>query len=306
MAKAKQWFVIINPTSGNGSAAKKWDKINRLLKQAKFIFNYQFTEHPKHSIELVQYAVNQGFKDIIVIGGDGTIHNVLNAIQTQNFCEPNSINVGIIPVGTGNDWIKSYKISKNPKKAIQTILKENVTTQDVGVIEFLKTNKNPVYFNNLAGIGFDGYVVSKVAKFKNLGSVAYLIAAIIGLFSYKNFEVSISVNSRLISSKILLLVIGLCKYSGGGMQLTKNPNSADGYFDVSIAKDFSKFDIIKNIFNLFNGKIVNVSKVETLKCETLEVDVKDEYKPLIEADGELIGEGSFKVSIIKNAFTFYA
>ena len=306
MSKTEKWFVIINPTSGNGSSKKKWPKIKTLLKDSNFEFEFCFTKFPKHSIKLTQDAISQDFNNIIVIGGDGTIHNVVNAIQTQNRCDPKSVKLGIIPVGTGNDWIKTYGISKNPKKAIQVISNGNYKHQDVGKIEFLSSNQKPVFFNNLAGIGFDGFVVSKVEKYKNLGAIAYLVAAGIGLFSYKNFNAEITVNSNCIKTEALMVVIGLCKYSGGGMQLTNKPNPSDGYFDISIAKDFSKFDIVKNLLNLFNGRISNSKKIETIKSDSIIIKTEDNYSPFIEADGELIGEGDFEVTLLKNAITFYA
>lgn len=306
MSKVKKWFVIINPTSGNGSSKRKWPKIKSLLEDANFEFDFSFTEYPKHSIKLIQTSVYQGFKNFIVIGGDGTLHNVINAIQSQNHSNPSSIKIGIIPVGTGNDWIKTYGISKNPKKAIQVITNENYKHQDIGKIEFLNSDQVPVFFNNLAGIGFDGFVVSKVAKYKSFGAIAYLVAALIGLFSYRNFKAEITVNSNKIKTNVLMVVIGLCKYSGGGMQLTSDPNPSDGYFDISIAKDFSKFDVLKNLLNLFNGNISKSNKIETIKSSSLSIKIEDNYSPFIEADGELIGKGDFTVSLIKNAFTFYA
>lgn len=306
MSEQKTWFVIINPASGNGKSKTQWPKIKLLLEKYNFVFDYSFTEYPKHSVKLVQNAVYQGFKDFVVIGGDGSLHNVVNAIHTQITCAPSDLSVGIIPVGTGNDWIKTYGISKNIKKAIKIISKGSKKKQDIGKIEFLESSESPIYFNNLAGIGFDGFVVSKVAKYKNLGAIAYLVAAVIGLFNYKNFKAQISVNSELIKTKVLMIVIGLCKYSGGGMRLTQNPITNDGYFDISAATNFNKFDIIKNLFNLYNGKISSSKKVISLKSKTIEIRTADNSFPLIEADGELIGSGDFKVSILKNSFSFYA
>ena len=194
----------------------------------------------------------------------------------------------------------------NYKKAIQVIKNEKYKHQDIGKIELLNTGKEPVFFNNLAGIGFDGFVVSKVAKYKSFGAIAYLIAALIGLFSYRNFKAEIIVNSEKFKTNTLMVVIGLCKYSGGGMQLTSNPDPSDGYFDISIAKDFSKFDVLKNLLNLFNGKILNSKKIEIIKSDSIMIKIVDNNAPFIEADGELIGEGDFKVSLLKNTFTFYA
>ncbi|MCK0178800.1 diacylglycerol kinase family lipid kinase [Flavobacteriaceae bacterium S0862] len=306
MSNSKKWFVIINPTSGNGKAKKLWPKIKHRLNCERFQFEFYFTNSGLHNIELIQLAVNQEFKNIICIGGDGTIHNTLNGIMSQNTVVTSSINVGIIPVGTGNDWVKTYNIPRNIEDAISIIKSGKIICQDVGKIEFLDSQKPPVFFNNLAGIGFDGYVVSKVGNYKNFGALAYLIGAISGLFSFKNFDVEVVADSQKIKTKSLMVLIGLCKYSGGGMQLTDYTKPTDGLFDISIAKNFSKLDILKNLVKLFNGSIVKLKKVEILKTNTITVRCKDKLNiPFVQADGELIGAGDIKASVIPKAFSFY-
>lgn len=306
MSSSKKWFVIINPTSGNGKAKSLWLKIKHSLETHGFQFEHRFTNSGKHNIELVQDSVNQGVKNIICVGGDGTIHNTVNGIMLQKLVPASSINVGVIPIGTGNDWVKTHNIPKNYKKAIDIIKNGVVSLQDIGEIEFLNSQKKSVFFNNLAGIGFDGYVVSKVSKHKHLGALAYLIGAGIGLFSYKNFDAEVLISSNKITAKCLMVVVGLCKYTGGGMLLTETPNPKDGLFDVSIAKNFSRFDVLKNMIKLFNGSIVNFSKVETLKTNTITINCKSEGKqPFVQADGELIGVGDIKISIISKAISFY-
>lgn len=303
MLDPDKWFVIINPTSGNGAAKKLWPKIEKLLLTYQFDFTYEFTSHPKHSVELVYSTVNQGVKNIICIGGDGTIHNIVNGVMLQKEVPSADINIGVIPVGTGNDWVKTYNIPKDPEEAIKIIKNGHLQNQDIGKIE---TASSPsIYFNNLAGIGFDGYVVSIVGKYKHFGALAYLIGAVIGIFSFKNFNASVIVNNTVIKTRSLMVLVGLCKYSGGGMQLTKEPDPTDGLFDISIAKDFSKWDILKNITRLFNGSIVHFKKVETLKADQISIKIHGNIVPFIQADGELIGSGEFNVSLIPNAVRFY-
>jgi YegS/Rv2252/BmrU family lipid kinase len=306
MTSKKKWFVVINPTSGNGTTKKLWSKIEQLLLTYRFDFEYAFTTHPKHSIELIQNAINEGFINIISVGGDGTLHNIVNGIVSQDKVASTNLTVGVIPIGTGNDWVKTYDIPKDIETAIQIIKNGNTKEQDIGKIELLNQNMSPVYFNNLAGVGFDGFVVSKVGKYKHFGALAYLVGTVMGLFAFKNFETEISLNTETITTTSLMVLIGLCKYSGGGMQLTKTPHSSDGLFDVTIAGNFSKWDIVKNIFKLFNGNIVNFKKVQTFKTESITIKIIQEDKPFIQADGELIGSGDFKVSILQNDFSFYS
>jgi len=306
MANSNRWFAIINPTSGNGSSKQKWPEIEALLNTYNFDFDFAFTEHENHSSELIQHAIKNGFLNIICVGGDGTLHNIINGIMNQNFQQSKEVAIAMVPIGTGNDWVKTHNIPNDFEKAIQVIKKCNIKTQDLGKIEFLNEDRKPVFFNNLAGVGFDGFVVSKVHKYKHFGALAYLTGAVLGLFSFKNFKSKVVVDSKEINSKTLMVLVGLCNYSGGGMQLTKNANPFDGLFDISIAKDIGKFDIIQNLTRLFNGKIVNHKKVETLKSNEITITVDEDNLPIIQADGELIGKGNIKVSVIPKAFSFYS
>jgi YegS/Rv2252/BmrU family lipid kinase len=306
MATSNRWFVIVNPTSGNGSSKRKWPKIKAELESNAFDFDFAFTEYVNHSKGLIQNAIKQGFTKIICVGGDGTLHNIINGVQSQNLVNPSTIQIGVIPIGTGNDWIKTHSIPLNIKESISIIKKGNIKQQDLGKITFIDEQRDAIYFNNLAGVGFDGFVVSKVGAYKYLGALAYLIGAVVGLISFKNFNSTIVLNDTRIITKSLMVLVGLCKYSGGGMRLTKTPNPYDGLFDVSIAKDLTKLEIVRNLPKLFNGKIIEHSKVETYKVNELSIIIDSEDKPFIQADGELIGTGSINISIVPGAFSFYS
>ncbi len=299
----KKWFIVINPTSGNGAAKKQWPTIYSELNHQNFEFEFVFTEYEKHSILLIQNAIKQGFTKLICVGGDGTIHNFVNAVlslKPKNILE---IKIGIIPIGTGNDWVKTYNISKNYKEAIRIIKGEKTIQQDIGKLQISATGKE-IYFNNLAGIGFDGYVVNKVHKFKNLGFLAYLTGALVSLTSYKKSLLEISFNNTILKGKTLMLLIGICKYSGGGMRLTQNPNSTDGLFDITYVEKISLFTILSNIKGLFNGNITNLKIIKNYKTSELKIQVLDLQENYIQADGEIIGSGSFKVSIEPKSIKF--
>ena len=98
-----------------------------------------------------------------------------------------------------------------------------------------------------------------------------------------------------------MILFGICQYSGGGMQMTKDANPNDGLLDVTIAKNFSFFDLVFNLPKLYNGQIVHHKKVETYKAQQLDIIEHNSKKSFIEADGELIGKGSLKASIIPQA-----
>ncbi|NQV77231.1 MAG: diacylglycerol kinase family lipid kinase [Lutibacter sp.] len=299
----EKWLVIVNTTSGNGAAKKKWPLINNELLKQNFKFKVVFTESKNHATKIIQDSIKQGFTKFICGGGDGTLHTIVNGVLSLNPINISEIKIGIIAIGTGNDWIKTYHISKNYKKAIEILKTENTVKQDIGKLFISSTNKI-IYFNNLAGIGFDGYVVNKVSKYKNLGFLSYLIGALVSLSSYKKSELEITFNNTILKGKTLMLLIGLCKYSGGGMQLTKNTNPVDGLFDISYIQKITLFTILGNIKGLFNGNITNHKLVNTYKTTELQIKVLDTTKAYIQADGELIGSGDFSVKILPKAINF--
>jgi YegS/Rv2252/BmrU family lipid kinase len=298
---SNSWFIIANPTAGNRNFSKHWKEIQQLLNNKKIDFSYAITQFSKHEIELVSAAIQQGFRNIISIGGDGTLHHVVNGVMLQRYVKTSDITIAVIPLGTGNDWIKTYNIPYNIKKAVEIIHQNKIISQDIGVLE--TENKTISYFNNVAGLGYDGYIVNKLENLKRFGSIAYLLSGIAGLLFYKKSVFKIIFDDKEIETNCLMTLIGICKFSGGGMQFTKDVNTTDGLFDITIAKDLNIFDLIFNIKKLYNGNIVQHKKVETYKTNQITV-IPQTSKPFIQADGELIGTGKVTVNIVKKAIFF--
>ncbi len=299
----KTWYIIVNPTSGMGKAKRNWKKINTLLEKYEFEFEFKFSEYTKHETILTKEAIKKGYRKIISIGGDGTLFNILNGVMTQEFINPIDITVGVIPIGTGNDWVRSYQIPLNFENAIQIIKEGYTVKQDIGYIELLDENKS-AYFNILVGSGFVGHVVHKTTKIKKVGHFAFALGILLSLAGHKLNTLKIHINDEILITKSLLTVVGNLKYSGGGMQLTKNPNSKDGLLDVTIAKHINKPTIIGNIINLFNGKIVNHRLISNYKTDKLKIEIEDNTESFIQADGEIIGKGGFQIELIPLAVTY--
>jgi len=296
------WYIIINPTSGNATAKKKWKKIVTYLDFYKISYLATFSQYKCHEGELINDAIQKGYRKFISVGGDGTLHQIVNGIMVQKLVAVAELKVAVIPIGTGNDWVKTYRIPKNIRNAVSIIANENSIKQDIGHLQLLETTKS-VYFNNVAGIGFDGFVVNNISKFKKYGVFAYLLGTITSFMRYKKTILTIKFNTQEISAQSLLTIVGICKYSGGGMQLTSNVKTRDGLFDISIAKDFKFLNMLLNIFKFFNGSIVKHKEVETYKTAEIQITAKDN-KTFIQADGELIGRGGFRANIIPEAISF--
>lgn len=301
----KEWLVIINPKSGNGKALKKWNLIKTELQNQKFKFTYTFTKYHKHAIKIIEQAVKHNISKFICVGGDGSLHHIVNGLMIhQKTINLHAIKLGIIPVGTGNDWIKTYGISKDIKEAISIIKKEKTFLQDIGKITLLKSNKT-VYFNNIAGIGFDAFVVKNVQHFKKFGFIAYLISSLLSIIFYKRSNLKIKFNNTTLNKKSIVLLFGIGKFSGGGMQLTKFKTANSGFLEITYLDHLNIFMLLKHINKLFVGKVTDLSFVKTFKSASIKVEINSNITTTyIQTDGELIDSENFKVTIEPKALPF--
>ena len=128
------WFLIANPSAGNTNFKKSWTCIQNLLKTKKIKFSFAFTQYSKHELLIVDEAIKKGYRNFISVGGDETLHHVVNGIMKQRYTKTSNIKLGVIPLGTGNDWIRTYKIPNLIKESIDVIANNNTIIQDIGCI----------------------------------------------------------------------------------------------------------------------------------------------------------------------------
>ena len=297
------WYVILNPTSGNGKSLKNLDKLKKLFIKYNVPVKIVKSEFSKHEKILTQDAINKGFYKIISVGGDGTLHHIINGVMSQSKIKYSKITIGVIPLGTANDWVKTYNIPSNIELAIKIIKSGKYIYQDIGKIKIIDSNEY-FYFNNIAGVGFDGYVVNKINNLKQFGAMAYLIGGITSLINFKRSNSSIQLDQNKIESKLFMINIGICKYSGGGLRLTDYDNHKEGFFDVTVIKDIKLAKVLLNIRKLFNGNLRKLKEVTFYNNKVISIQHKDTHIPYIQADGELIGKGNTVFSVVNNAIKF--
>lgn len=299
-----KYFVALNPNSGAGKCGKEWNTISKKLTEAGIQFDMQASQKHRHTIEQVKEAIEQGYRKIICVGGDGTLHHVVNGVMLQNTVRTSEISVGMISVGTGNDWIKHHKISSKYSKAIETIVSGKTALQDVGKLIY-NNGLDTEYFMNFAGIGYDAYVVENTVHLKKFGQSAYLYGLVQCLFNFDAKELKIEIDGKeILNEKIFMLIAGLGKYAGGGMKFSPDAVIDDGFLDLTIGKDLSKSDIIFMVHKLFNGEYTKHEKVETHRVQHLKVTPKSNTVKA-EADGELIGIGPFEISVIEKGLRVF-
>jgi len=296
-----EWFVIVNPNAGKRKGEKDWLEIAAQLAAAGVKYVNVFTEHRGHAVLLTRKFIENGYRNIIVVGGDGTLNEVVNGIFTQAHIPTNEITLAMIPVGTGNDWCRMFHIPGDYKQAIKLITKRKVFVQDTGTIKYVSSegNEKTRYFINMAGMGFDALVAKKTNKQKDMGKsnpLSYVINIFSSLFIYTSTKVTILLDNEKVSSDIFSMSVGICQFNGGGMKQAPQALPDDGLFDLTLIKPIGKFKVLRNIIKLFDGSFTRLPEVSTFRSS--KIIIHSEPPMYMEADGESLGHTPFVFNIL--------
>ncbi len=296
----REWLVVVNPNAGIGKVSRDWGRISHLLDNYGFEYQAVFTERPAHAIELVVENIKKGFRKIIAVGGDGTMNEAVNGIFSQDIMPSTEISIGMISVGTGNDWIRTYNIPMDYEKSIEILREGHTMLQDAGTVRFYNSDlPNQRYFVNMAGLGFDGLVAQKTNadKYRGRGNPLLYLKHLIGsLYSYKSCNTTVRIDGHSYSGKIFSIGIGIGKYNGGGMKQAPDARPDDGLFDLTLIKDMKKLSVLTGVRRLYNGTIKKHKRVETFVGKRIIIDCDTPL--LLEADGESLGNSPFEFDII--------
>jgi len=303
ISNSEVWFVVVNPNAGRKRGEKDWNQIKNLFQQSKIQINSIFTKHQGHAISLVKKAIEDGFKKFLVVGGDGTLNEAINGILSQDAIPSTEITIGMIPVGTGNDWGRMYQIPCDYQSAVELIKKEKTFVQDAGKVSYWdKEGQKLRYFVNMAGMGYDALVAKKTNIMKAKGGggpFAYLINLFLGLIQYRFTFLELSIDGQeVFKGKVFSMNIGICKYNGGGMMQLPYAEPDNGVFDISLIKKTNKLKVITNINNLYDGSFVKMPEVETFKGKQISLLSKPKNTIFLEADGESLGYSPIEFEII--------
>jgi len=300
-----QWFLIVNPMAGNGRGKKHWPKIQQTLQEAAINYDYAVSSYAGQAIELAQQAVEKGFRYIASVGGDGTANEVINGICQQETVATDNITFAIIPVGTGNDWIKTHGIPKNYKKAIELLPKNNTIFHDIGKVYYhnSKGDQQHRFFMNVAGLAYDAYVTkaSKVRPSWGNSQLYYFYLIATCVATYKPSPMKIIYDGKTIEYPFYNVTIGQCIYNGGGTQLVPHADPQDGLFAMTVFKDIKSYEVITKSHRFYNGSIVKHKEAMSTQAKHLKIEASDDQPAYVEVDGEYLGRTPIEFIMLPKA-----
>lgn len=282
------YIIILNPTSGRGLALEKLPGIEELLHQRGIEYRIERNHEAAHTVEVVRHAVSEKPEGIIAVGGDGTLFQVANGMVSSD------IPLLFVSCGTGNDFVRSLKLPKDPVEALKLQLDSPVSRIDLGMM-------NETCFLNVSGTGFDAEVLRFVDQYKEKysGLKPYMLALVEAVKHYKPMTAMVSIDDgpeRELSFAILS--VGNGSYIGGGMNAVPGALVNDGLFDVVVVAPVKKFMILPLIVFYIMGKHIALKLAKTYRCRKICIRRPDTTFNL---DGELLKADSATYQLLPGA-----
>ncbi len=290
----RDFTLIANPISGKGTAAAVAEQASQRLTAESYSGRLELTTQSGDASRIAQEAIENGSHWIIACGGDGTIHEVVNAIA-----EKPDIVLGVLPCGKGNDFAEALKIPTKPVEAIEVLLKGATRQVDLGKI-------GDHYFDTIVTCGYDAEVSRRVteegAPFS--GTASYVYTAITTLFSYQSPDARLEGDFGSYEGKILLTATGITASYGGGMKIVPGAIIDDGLFDVCIIEPVPHRTVLRLLVTLFWGGHAGHRAVRMHRTKSLTIETDPPI--LLYADGERICYTPATVEIVERGLTVIA
>ena len=300
--KSRIWFSVVNVYAASKTASGNWKKAEAALKSKGIIYHGNRTGRSGNAMEITFDACMAGYRRFIAVGGDGTVHDVLNGIASyvdwSGRVSFSDFTLSVIPLGSGNDWIKSTGVPKDVIKSVSLLVDPVIRTQDVVRVSIIDESQNPLsvsYMANIGGIGIDARVCERVNAQKSRGKrgkILYVTSLLHAIKHRKPAMARVVCDGRTIfDGAYLSMAFGIGRYSGGGMRQTPDAVLDDGLLDITVIPDIPLVRIAREVPRLFTGSFLKVPELVSAKSRSITViPYGSSSAEPAEVDGEVVGK----------------
>lgn len=283
---------IVNPAAGNAYALKIQRMLEQTMHDRNLVCRFIRTEKPGHATELARTAAREpDCTGVVAVGGDGTAFEVACGLMNSG------VPMGIIPAGTGNDFIKTVGIPKQPLQAFELILDGKARPVDVGGL-------NDRLFLNVCGTGFDVTVLDYTLAAKKYcrGLLPYLIGLIRGIAHYKPVHVRFTADGEVEEREVLICSVANGRFFGGGIAICPDATADDGMLDLVVVEHKPRWRLPFLVLPLLMGRVLKFPFTTHKRCRQAEIVSKGMR---LNVDGEIIQVDSAKFTVLPGALTMF-
>ena len=289
--------LIINPNSGKKKGLKIFESIKPVLDKNQINYELIQTKRIGHAISISNKLKIEDYDGLIMIGGDGTFHEIVSGIMNRK--DQKKIPIGVIPGGSGNSFL--YHLRKDPKATLKEIIK--FKKRYIDVIQ-VKTKNNLFYSINLVGWGLITDVGKNSEKYRWLGTSRYTLVSLIEIIKNKTRRATLKIGNKEYNNTFTFIIACNTKYVGKGMYMAPKADVSDGLLDLIVVKgNLSRTLLFKTLPKLFKGTHITDSNVTYHQVSNFSLITEEEN--LLNIDGELKGKTPIDVKIIPNAIEVF-
>ena len=308
--------MIVNPQAGRGAIGRALPRIKEVVEQEELEYDIVETTAPGHAQDLAREAVQSGILFVVAVGGDGTVHEVVNGLMGDEGPLVPEVVLGIVPSGSGSDFIKTFGLPTVPEEAARNLAGKNVWgALDIPRMRYRNNDGKEVsrWFVNIAEAGIGAHVVVSAAKMpRRFGGRAYRLAALRAIVAYKPQVAHLDFNGRkgrgvrpdtpLEPGKhdgtITMIVVANCQFYGGGLRVAPRAIPSDGMLDVLVGEG-TKRDALRALKKMPMGEHVPSKIFSEFLVDRLTLDGPEPM--LLEADGEPLGTTPAHFDLVRGA-----
>lgn len=275
-------FIIVNPAAGRGRARRAWETaIRPMLQTSGLPFTEVYEERPGAAVPLAEQATRDGYEIVAAVGGDGTVHEILNGILSPAVERRPAL--AVIPGGTGNDFARGVGVPKDMMAAARLLVDGGRRRRiDVGRV-------NDRYYGTISGVGFDAEVAAEVNRWPKwvAGTIVYTAGILKKLITYRCAPSRITIDGEVLEFPMFLLAAANTCWYAGGMYMAPHARPDDGRLEVILARDLTKIETLGVLPKVFSGDHLKHPKVS--HRDGVEIRVESDVPLAIHADGETVG-----------------
>jgi len=290
--------LIANPRAGRGRVDAALPEIERVLRGQGLDYRIVRTTHPGHATEAAREALLGGERFLVAVGGDGTVHEVVNGmLEDGKPVAPDTV-LGVVAAGSGCDFVRSFGLPGDVAQAAGHLAGDRVQTVDVGSVTCAGQDR-PRYFINIAEVGLGGAVVARTAGLTRmgrfLGGAKYAAGFWLTLPRFRPAAVRLDADGHAYAWRAFNVVVANCRFYGGGMQISPKSDPGDCLLDVLVMTG-PKSDSFTTLPKVYKGAHLPHRHIAELRVGQLRVEADAPFP--IEADGEILGSTPASFGII--------
>lgn len=302
----ERWGVLYCPKGGRSKGAAQWKKVQRTLDERGVKYDFVQSENTESVERLMRMLVNNGYKTIVIVGGDSALNDAVNCLMETRREVRESIVLGVIPNGLVNDFARFWKFKESDvAQTVDWLVKRRVRKIDLGCIRYVNRRGENChrYFLNCVNIGLIADIMNlRRQTHRLLGSrkLSFVLSFVLMLFHRMEYFMDIRINSDKVRRKVMTVCIG----NACGYGQTPNAVPYNGLLDVSVVYHPEVAQLIGGIWLLLTGRFLNHRSVHPFR--TREVQVAEAKYAKVGVDGRMMSTpvGPYKVSVEQEVINF--